>query len=404
MTAPTRCLMVCHTFPPLIGGSAGVYAALAQHAGGAIAVLTSRLDAATGREWPGWRDLDATLPYPVRRIPLVRPPLASAAIRFRRLSWLAGRLRLLRAVAREARRHRADAVCICDDETVGWLVPFVRRGLGLRALIYCHGDDLVEADEARRAARRRWFDQADMIVAAGSFAATRLMAAYGQPRARIAVIGNGVDLAHFRPAPPDPGRRAALGLAGRRVILAPTRLVPRKGVDRLIAALPAVLEGHPEALLLIAGDGPQRDALEALAAGHPAVRFLGPVAAGDMPALYALAEIVALPNRAEPGESDGAPLVFLEAGACGRPVIGGQAGGTAELVEDGVNGLLVDGESVPAIAAALLRLLEDRGLAARLAAGGLARARAAGWEARAARFLSLCRDGAAAPAGLAERR
>jgi phosphatidylinositol alpha-1,6-mannosyltransferase len=382
--------MVCHTFPPLVGGSAGVYAALARHAGGAIAVLTSRRDAATGREWPGLRALDAAAPYPVRRIPLVRPPLPAAAIPLPRVFWLAGRVRLAWAVAREALRHRADAVCICDDETVGWLVPFVRR-LGLRALIYCHGDDLVETAAPRRAARRRWFDRADAIVAAGTFAAEQLMRAYGQPRERIAVIGNGVDIARFRPLPSDPARRAALGVERRRVILAPTRLVPRKGVDRLIEAMPAILEHHPDALLLIAGDGAQRRELETLAAGGAAVRFLGAVGTAEMPGLYAEAEIVALPNRAEPGESDGAPLVFLEAGACRRPVIGGRAGGTAELVEDGVNGLLVDGESTPAVAAAVLRLLGDPPLAGRLAEAGLVRSRAAGWETRAAAFLAVCR-------------
>jgi phosphatidylinositol alpha-1,6-mannosyltransferase len=401
-----RCLLVCHTFPPLIGGSAGVYAALAAHAGGAIAVLTSACDAATGREWPGWRAHDAAAPYPIRRLPLVRPPLATAAPRnrlLRQLAWGAAALRLALAVAREARRHHADAVCICDDETVGWLVPFVRRVLRRRALIYCHGDDLVQQDEAARAKRRRWFDAADCIVAAGGFPAARLAGAYGVPQARIAVVPNGVDLDRFRPVPPDPARRAALGLAGRRVILAPTRLVARKGVDRLIAAMPAIRAAHPDAILLVAGDGPQRAELEALAqtvGGAKSVRFAGAVPAEDMPALYALAEFVALPNRAEPGESDGTPLVFLEANACGRPVIGGRAGGTAEAVTDGRNGLLVDGEDSAAIAAAALRLLGDPALAARLAAGGLEAARAAGWQARTARFLALCRPGMAPHAGL----
>ncbi|WP_270939392.1 glycosyltransferase family 4 protein, partial [Falsiroseomonas oryzae] len=211
-----------------------------------------------------------------------------------------------------------------------------------------------------------------------------LTAAYGVPRAKVAVLPNGVDLDRFRPLPPDPARRAALGLEGRRVILAPTRLVPRKGVDRLIAAMPAVRARMPEALLLVAGEGPQRGGLDALAAtcgGHDAIRFAGAVPPAEMPALYAVAEIVALPNRADPGESDGVPLVFLEANACGRPVIGGRAGGTPEVVTDGVNGLLVDGEDSDAIAAAVLRVLDDPALAARLAAGGLAAARDAGWPA-----------------------
>jgi phosphatidylinositol alpha-1,6-mannosyltransferase len=401
--AAPRCLMVCHTFPPLIGGSAGVYAALARHAAGAIAVLTSARDAATGQEWPGWRALDAAAPYPVHRIPLVRPPLPGAAHGnrlVRHAAWVFGALRLARSVAGLARRHRADAVCICDDETVGWLVPFVRRVLRRRALVYCHGDDLVQPDAAARRARARWFDAAHAVVAAGAFPAALLARDYGVPEARIAVLPNGVDLDLFRPLPADPARRTALGLDGRRVILAPTRLVPRKGVDRLIAALPAIRARHPDAILLVAGDGPQRAELEALAAAAGgAVVFAGAVPAADMPALYALAELVALPNRAAPGESDGTPLVFLEAGACGRPVVGGRAGGTAEAVTEGVNGLLVDGEDPAAIAAAVLCLLDDPALAARLAAGGLAAAGAAGWPARTRSFLDLC-AGVTAPRNL----
>ncbi|WP_052389835.1 glycosyltransferase family 4 protein [Belnapia moabensis] len=391
-----RCLLVCHTFPPVIGGSAGVYEALARHAGGAIAVLTSQLDPATGREWEGWRETDAVAPYSVRRIGLVRPPLRSGAARnflWRQAGWGLRALRLAAAVTAEARRHAAEAVCICDDEAVGWLVPFVRHGLGRRALVYCHGDDLMEEDPAARRARRRWLLAADCVVAAGGFPARQLFTNYGLPTERVAVVPNGVDLDRFRPRPPDPQLRRRFGLEERRVILTPARLVPRKGVDRLIAALPTIRARCPEAILLVVGDGPQRAALEAMAipAGGPAaVRFAGAVAAAELPGFYALAELVALPNRAEPGESDGTPLVFLEANACGRPVIGGRAGGTPEVVIDGVNGLLVEGEDSAAIAAAVLRVLQDAVLAARLSAGGLEAARVAGWTSRTAAFLRLC--------------
>lgn len=111
-----------------------------------------------------------------------------------------------------------------------------------------------------------------------------------------------------------------------------------------------------------------------------------------MPGLYALAELVALPNRAEPGESDGLPMVVLEAMACGRPVLGGLAGGTPEAVTQGETGLLVDGRDPAAIAAAVLGLLGDAVLAARLGAGAAAAARGWGWEARTAAFLGLCRS------------
>ncbi|MFL1463413.1 glycosyltransferase family 4 protein [Roseococcus sp. DSY-14] len=384
-----RCLLVAQTFPPLLGGSAEVHAALARHAGGAVAVLTARRDHRTGQEHPGWQAEDAAQPFPVHRLAMIRPPLGAAApagrLR-RRLHRLALALRLAAALAWLVLRHQPRAVCVCDDDALPWLPGFARRVLRRRVLVLCHGDDLAGAPTP---ARRRALGAAHRVVAASAHAARRLAGRFGVDPARVATIPNGVDLARFRPLPPDPALRAALGLEGRRVLLAPARLVPRKGVDRLLAALPAVLARHPDAALLVAGDGPQRPALEAMAAGLP-VRFAGAVAAAGMPALYALAEVVALPNRADPGEEDGLPLVILEAQACGRPVLGGRAGGTPEAIADGATGLLVEGDDAPAIAAALCRLLDDPALAARLGAAGLESARRQGWQARAAAFLALC--------------
>jgi phosphatidylinositol alpha-1,6-mannosyltransferase len=402
MAEAPRCLLVAHTMPPVLGGSAAVYAALAEHAGGAIAVLTSRRDPATGREVHGWREADAAAGYPVHRLGLVRPPLPGGALKtpgLRHAAWAARAGLLAATVARLAAQHRADAVCVCDDETVGWLVPFTRRVLRRRALIYCHGDDLVEQDAATRRARARHFGMADRVVAASAFAAERLRADYGVAPARIATIANGVDLVRFCPAPAPgpaaPALRARLGLEGRRVVLAASRLLPRKGFDRLIEALPAIRAQHPAALLLVVGEGPQRPALEAMAAaagGAAAVRFTGAMPAAEMPGLYALADLVALPNRAEPGESDGLPMVVLEAMACGRPVLGGRAGGTPEAVLDGVTGLLVDGQDTQAIAASVLRLLDDPALAARLGDAAAASAQGFGWPSRTAAFLALCRS------------
>ena len=357
------CLLVAHTFPPMLGGSAAVYAALARCAKGEIAVLTSRRDHRTGAERLGWREADEEAPYPVHRLRLVRPPLASGPAAS--ISWAPRAALLAAAVTHLAHRHRVRAVCVADDETVGWLVPFVRRVLGLRALAYCHGDDLVQTDPRAIARRARHLAAAHAVVAASAFAARRLAEGYGVARDRIVLIPNGINLDHYRPGPPDAALAAALGVAGSRVVLAATRLVPRKGVDRLIAALPTVLAAVPQTQLLIAGDGPQRAELENQARGLP-VRFLGAVPAERMPDLYRLAEVVALPNREEPGEVDGMPMTLLEAQACGRVVVAGRAGGAPEAVADGETGLVVDGEDTAAIAAALIRALTDRSLAARL--------------------------------------
>lgn len=387
-----RCLIVAQTFRPLIGGSAEVYAALAQQAKGAIVILTARFDQSTGLEYEGWRESDQAAPYPVERVPYVRPLLASADPRsyFKRQLVDIGRLSLLLlAVIRLAKRYRISAVCVCDNNVNGWIVLFARYVLGLRALIYCHGDDLLEHDPRDVRTQRRWFRHAHRVVAAGEFAAHRLHEHYAVPHDRLLVITNGVDVERFHPAAPDPTLRERLGLNGRRVIIAATRLIHRKGVDRLIDAMPEIIASHSDVTLLVVGDGEQRAALEAMASGLP-VCFVGAVPPDQLLAYYALADMMVLPNRAQPGEVDGLPLVFLEAQACGLPVIGGAAGGTPEAVRDGETGLLVDSTDPHAIAAAVMRLLDDPVLAARLAAAGMAAATQRGWSPRAKLFLDAC--------------
>jgi len=400
MTAGGRCLLVANTFPPVIGGSSNVYENLARRAAGEIVVLASRLDYRTGSPLAGCAAHDAAAPYPIHRIDLVRPPLAGAAVgsRLRRLVREARiATDLLWTVAVLVRKYRIGVVCVADDETVGWLVPAAQHLLRRAAIVYCHGDDLVETDPRRIRWRRRWFDAADAIVAASGFARDRLAGPYGVPPSKIATIPNGVDLDRFRPQapPPDLAARYGIGIGRDRVLLAASRLVPRKGVDRTLQALPSVLAAHPDAVLLIVGDGEQRAALERLAAdlgvAH-AVRFAGAVPPEAMPAHYALADIVVLPNRAAPegGDEDGMPLVFLEANACGKPAVAGRAGGTPEAIVDGENGMLVDGDVPATISDALLRLLGDAALYERLKHGALAAAQRADWGERTAAFLALC--------------
>ena len=391
--AHARCLLIAGTFPPVIGGSSVVYENLARRSQGSFTVLTSYLDHRTGSEHPDWRDGDPKRAYSVHRIALVRPPLAEAAGRVRwgrmgslRLAWA-----LMATTAKLARASNIDVVCIADDETVGWLVPFVKYVLRRRVFIYCHGDDLV--GPRGRFRRRLWFSFADAVVAASRFAFGRLVQNFGVPPSKITLITNGVDREHFEPRERPPSLDAQLGTQGRRIILSASRLVERKGIDRTLEALALLLPHHPDLIYLIVGGGEQeqylRTACAKLGIEH-AVIFAGAVPYSDMPVYYALAEIVVLPNRAAPGDEDGLPLVFLEANACAKPVIGGRAGGTAEAVTDGVNGILVDGQDPVAIAAAIDRVLSDSELRARLVTGALEAAQISGWESRAVTFAQLC--------------
>lgn len=397
-----RCLIVTNKFPPTIGGAGAIYAALARASAGHIHVLCAWRDYASGAPVPGWREHDAACGASVHRIRDIRPALhrrPGALPRLRRWLWEepAIRVRLLARVALLCRRHRFSAVCIADDETVGWLIRPVQRLLGCRAILYCHGDDLAERPgEARlRARRRRQFAWADAIVASSAAAAGDLGRVFGVKRARVTIISNGVDTARYRPLPPDPALAAALGLAGQRVVATVSRLVPRKGIDTVIAALPALRRDFGALRYLVVGDGPDRDRLQRLAETlgvADAVVFAGAVPADDVPRHLALAELMIMANRQEAdGEDEGTPLVFLEASACGKPVIAGRTGGAPDLVADGETGLCIDGSDTQAVADALRRMLADPAWARRLGAAGLARAQAATWESLARSFAKLFR-------------
>jgi phosphatidylinositol alpha-1,6-mannosyltransferase len=183
------------------------------------------------------------------------------------------------------------------------------------------------------------------------------------------------------------------------VVVCVSRLVPRKGQDTLIAALPAVRAAVPEVCLLIVGGGPYlrrlRDQVRKRGLGDH-VRFTGPVTDADLPGYYGAGDVFAMPCRTRRRGLDveGLGMVFLEASACGLPVVAGDSGGAPEAVREGVTGNVVDGRSPVAVAAALIRYLTDARLAARVGQAGRDWVVAQwGWDAQAALLGELLAGG-----------
>ena len=183
--------------------------------------------------------------------------------------------------------------------------------------------------------------------------------------ARTVVIHNGIP--DNPPPPPAPAMRAELGLAeGRPVVCALARLERQKGLPWLIDAAAHVIARRPEALFLVAGDGPQREALLARARRRGVeshFRFVG--WRNDAGALLAASEIYCMPSLWE-----ALPFTLLEAMAAARPVVATAVDGIPEVVEDGVTGLLVTPRDATALAGALLCLIESPALRERLGRAG----------------------------------
>ncbi len=404
-TLPPDVLLIANNFPPVRGGSPAVYASLARCAAGRIMVLAPSINYADGLPLIGWREHDRTAQFRVDRLRLLRTTMAP---RQGALANLAFRLEDLRIRAeivwllwRKLRHEGPRAICIGELLASGWILsllralpPFLPRP---RRIVYVHGeeittDDLYDPDGRRR---RRALLAADRIVVVSRFTQRAVLDLLGERLSpRIFLVENGVNTSRFCAAPRSAELVGRYTLAGHFVFVTVCRLLEKKGVDQALRALAALLPDHPQTCYLIVGSGPYEPELRSLArdlAISHAVVFAGNVPEHELVEHYRLGDVFVMPNRALPnGDTEGFGLVFLEANGCGIPVIAGQDGGSADAVKDGENGLVVDGNSVPAIEAAMRRLLTDPALRARLSSQGLQAAQAADWSSRAETFLRVC--------------
>jgi phosphatidylinositol alpha-1,6-mannosyltransferase len=390
--------LITSLFPPGGGGAALVYRQVCSHLQAEVLALApASADPAAAR-------FDAEQAFPIVRLPFLAPKALRRGPKWVRTLWkvMAGRLlRRLPAtvvVARQLSRFKPDVVCLGGLATLYWLAPLARWLFGARAIFYIHGEEVFAIAHGpvtqwffRRsvAALRR----ADAVVAVSAATARRLTELGVAPE-RVRVIYSGVDHKRFFPGPPDAAVRQKHDLAGKRVILTIARLEERKGHESVLRALPAVLREVPNAVYVVAGEGPSCEMLEKLAESlgvSDHVVFAGALSDAEVGAYYRTCDVFVQPNRQTADDDEGFGLVFLEASACRKPVIGGRSGGVPEAVLDGETGLLVDGNSAQETAEALLRILTDAGLAERLASHGWTRAQRFDWRETAAQFNSLCR-------------
>ena len=185
-----------------------------------------------------------------------------------------------------------------------------------------------------------------------------------QARSSMVRIAPGIDTAHFAPSPEANQLRHELELDGKRVIVSVGRLVHRKGQDTLVESLPEVLLEFPDAHLLFVGVGPHLEYIHKRAVqlgvlGH--ISFVGRVQYQELPKFISVGEIFAMPSRSRLAglEVEGLGIVYLEASACGLPVVGGLSGGAPDALLEGETGFAVDGLNPSAVAHALKVLLRD---------------------------------------------
>ncbi|MET7421069.1 glycosyltransferase family 4 protein [Dactylosporangium sp. NPDC005555] len=301
-----------------------------------------------------------------------------------------------RRAAEIARSHGCDSVWFGAAAPLGLLADGLRRRVGVeRVVALTHGHEVGWAAlPGARTLLRRIGRGADVVTYLGEYTRTRL-ARVLDGLTSLQRLAPGVDVDAYSPKVDRHLVRARHQLTDRPVIVCVSRLVPRKGQDVLIRALPHIRRAVPGAALLMVSGGPYRPALERLAREHGVERdvvFTGSVSWAELPAHYAAGDVFAMPCRTRRRGLDveGLGIVYLEASATGLPVVAGDSGGAPDAVREGETGFVVPGRDVAAVADRITTLLLDPALAARMGAAGRAWVESDWrWETQADRLRAL---------------
>lgn len=280
------------------------------------------------------------------------------------------------------------------------LAPRARQAGAKRVLASTHGHEVGWSMlPVARSVLRSIGDHTDVVTFVSRYTRSRFAPAFG-PNAALEYLPPGVDSDRFRP---DPAARTELRrryrLGERPTVVCLSRLVPRKGQDMLIKALPSIRRRVDGAALVIVGGGPYLETLRKLTREYEVedhVTFTGGVPGDELPAHHAMADVFAMPCRTRGAGMDveGLGIVFLEASAAGIPVVAGDSGGAPEAVQHNKTGLVIDGNSVEEVGEAVTELLTDRDRAAAMGAAGREWVRTQWrWDLLAARLAGLLDGG-----------
>ncbi|HVV75871.1 MAG TPA: glycosyltransferase family 4 protein [Mycobacteriales bacterium] len=350
----SRLLVVTNDFPPRPGGiQSFLHGVVSQLDPANVVVLASRW-----REWESWdAEVDFTVIRHDTQVLLPTPPVRRHAVEV-------------------FREHGCTDVWFGAAAPLGLLAPALREAGATRIVATTHGHEVGwAAVPGARSLLRRIAGDVDVLTYLGDYTRSRLAEALGKDAARLQRLAPGVDTDLFNPDVDGSGRRAELGWSDRPVVVCVSRLMPRKGQDALVRALPEIRRRAGDVGLLLVGGGPSRSRIESLAREYGVggdVHITGSLPFAELPGYYRAGDVFAMPCRERLGGLDveGLGMVFLEAAACGLPVVAGRSGGSTDAVIDGESGVLVDGRDTANIASAISDLLLDKERASSMGACG----------------------------------
>jgi phosphatidylinositol alpha-1,6-mannosyltransferase len=355
-----KTLLVTNDFPPRPGGIQNYLNSLATRLpADDLVVYAPSWESRTGSH----EEFDAEAPFEVVRHPT---------------SLMLPTPDVLRRAKQIMRARDCEAVWFGAAAPLALLGHSLRQAGARRIVASTHGHEVGWSMlPGSRQALRRIGDTVDVVTYVSRYTRGRFAAAFGA-MAGLELLPSGVDTDLYAP---DPAGRAEIrarhGLADRPTIVCVSRLVPRKGQDQLIRALPKIRARVPDAALLVVGGGPYRKRLTELVTelglGRDVV-LTGSVPWAELPAHYAAGDVFAMParTRGKGLDVEGLGIVYLEASATGLPVVAGNSGGAPEAVLDEVTGHVVEGRDTGQLAETLVSLLADPVRARRMGEAGRA--------------------------------
>lgn len=293
------------------------------------------------------------------------------------------------------RRERIEKILVAHRANYARLASWAKIHLKIPYDIIIYGGEILLS--RRRKSIRQNFARAGRIITISNFTKERLIE-IGIPEKKIVVIHPGVDPIKFNPKFDSSSIKKKYNLAGKRIILTVSHLVKRKGHHNVLRALPQVLEKVPNLVYLIVGKGEEEEKLKGIVKDlklEDKIIFVEEIEERELPFYYAACDLFIMPSYEikERGDVEGFGIAYLEAGASGKPVIGGRSGGVPDAIIDGETGLLVDPLNISQIAGALISLLTNSELAQRLGKKGRARVEEElNWEKMAKKVREIIRE------------
>jgi phosphatidylinositol alpha-1,6-mannosyltransferase len=361
-----KILMLTDSFLPHAGGSREYYYNLYRHL---AEFEDTRVTIAT-KKVPGWEEFDRRASFDSFGIVRWLKPLSTW-----RLHELPKGLGPFLHAAWHVHKGNPAILHAGDLYPQGVSALILKRMTGVPYIAYCHGEDIALTDRYKYQPhmRNRIYRGADAVIANAEFARESLLR-IGVPEFRIFKITPGVDLDRFSPRPAREELIDKWNLKGKKIVLTVARLIARKGHDLVLRAIARLAQELPDAVYLIVGRGPEEQRLQKLATElgiMDSVRFAGHVPEELLPDCYNLCDVFAMLNREEAnGDLEGFGMVFLEASAMGKPVIGGRSGGTADAILEGKTGFRVDASQLDELTARLRMLLTDTKLRCQIGSAG----------------------------------